>query len=141
MRRALALAETRLGETGPNPAVGCVIVKDGEVIAEAVTGLGGRPHAETQALEAAGEAARGAEVYVSLEPCAHHGQTPPCAEALVRAAPARVIIACRDADPRTNGRGVEALRAAGIAVEEGALEDEARRLNADFFRRVAGRDG
>ncbi len=135
MRRAVALAAARAGRTGENPSVGCVIVKDGEVLAEAATAEGGRPHAETQALEIAGEAARGADIYVSLEPCAHHGVTPPCADALVRAAPARVIVAVRDPDPRTNGAGVARLEEAGIAVAEGVLEDEARAVNTAFFAR------
>lgn len=135
MMRALALAEPMRGRTAPNPAVGCVIVKKGKVVGEAATAPGGRPHAETQALEKAGTRAKGADVYVSLEPCAHHGVTPPCAEALVQAQPARVIIACRDDDPRTNGQGIEILKKAGIEVTEGVLEAEARAQNATFFAR------
>lgn len=135
MRRAVALAAARAGRTGENPSVGCVIVRNGEVIAEAATAEGGRPHAETQALEIAGAAARGADIYVSLEPCAHHGVTPPCADALIRAAPARVIVAVRDPDPRTNGAGIAKLTQAGITVIEGVLEDEARAVNPAFFDR------
>lgn len=133
---ALALAFSGLGTTAPNPSVGCVIAKDGKVIAKAVTAPGGRPHAEAQALETAGKAARGADVYVTLEPCSHHGQTPPCAEALVRAGVARVLIASHDPDPRVSGRGVAMLREAGITVFEGVREVQGDALNAGFFTRL-----
>lgn len=133
---ALALAFSGLGTTAPNPSVGCVIARNGHVIATAVTAPGGRPHAEAQALESAGEAARGADVYVTLEPCSHHGQTPPCAEALIRAGVARVFIASGDPDPRVSGRGVAMLRAAGIAVIEGVRQAAGDTLNAGFFTRV-----
>lgn len=137
MDAALALAYARLGQTAPNPSVGCVIVRDRRVIAAAATAPGGRPHAETQALEAAGAAARGARAYVTLEPCAHHGQTPPCAAALIEAGVAEVIIACGDPDPRVAGRGAAMLREAGISVIEGLRRAEAEALNAGFFTRIA----
>ncbi|MFM7688155.1 MAG: bifunctional diaminohydroxyphosphoribosylaminopyrimidine deaminase/5-amino-6-(5-phosphoribosylamino)uracil reductase RibD [Alphaproteobacteria bacterium] len=136
MRAALALARRGLGNAWPNPAVGCVLVKDGRVIGRGWTQPGGRPHAETEALRRAGEAARGATAYVTLEPCSHHGRTPPCCEALAGAGIARVVMAMRDPDPRVNGRGLAMLRGAGIVVEEGLLEGEARALNAGFFRRI-----
>lgn len=136
MDAALALAFSGLGSTAPNPSVGCVITKNGKVIATAVTAPGGRPHAEAQALETAGEAARGADVYVTLEPCSHQGHTPPCAEALVRAGVARVLIACGDPDPRVSGRGIAMLREAGIGVIEGVRQAEGDALNAGFFTRV-----
>ena len=136
MRAALALARRGLGNAWPNPAVGCVLVKDGHVIGRGWTQPGGRPHAETEALRRAGEAARGATAYVTLEPCSHHGRTPPCCEALAEAGITRVVMAMRDPDSRVNGRGLAMLRGAGIAVEEGLLEAEARALNAGFFRRI-----
>ena len=136
MRAALALARRGLGNAWPNPAVGCVLVKDGRVIGRGWTQPGGRPHAETEALRRAGEAARGATAYVTLEPCSHHGRTPPCCEALAEAGITRVVMAMRDPDSRVNGRGLAMLRGAGIAVEEGLLEAEARALNAGFFRRI-----
>jgi diaminohydroxyphosphoribosylaminopyrimidine deaminase/5-amino-6-(5-phosphoribosylamino)uracil reductase len=136
MRAALALARRGLGNAWPNPAVGCVLVKDGRVIGRGWTQPGGRPHAETEALRRAGNAARGATAYVTLEPCSHHGRTPPCCEALAGAGIARVVMAMRDPDPRVNGRGLAMLRGAGIVVEEGLLEAEARALNAGFFRRI-----
>lgn len=137
MDAALALAYARLGRTAPNPSVGCVIVRDRRVIASAATAPGGRPHAETQALEAAGDAARGARVYVTLEPCAHHGQTPPCAAALIDARVGEVVIACRDPDLRVAGRGAGMLREAGIVVLEGVRQGEAEALNVGFFTRIA----
>ncbi|MFC5315929.1 bifunctional diaminohydroxyphosphoribosylaminopyrimidine deaminase/5-amino-6-(5-phosphoribosylamino)uracil reductase RibD [Azospirillum rugosum] len=136
MRAALALASRGLGNTWPNPAVGCVIVRDGVVVGRGWTQPGGRPHAETEALARAGEAARGATAYVTLEPCNHYGKTPPCALALVEAGVARVVVACGDPDPRVAGGGLERLRAAGIAVTTGVLEDEAWALNEGFFRRI-----
>jgi diaminohydroxyphosphoribosylaminopyrimidine deaminase/5-amino-6-(5-phosphoribosylamino)uracil reductase len=116
MRGAIALARRAAGTTWPNPAVGCVIVKDGHVIAQGMTAPGGRPHAETQALAMAGAQARGATAYVSLEPCSHYGQTPPCALALIEAGIARVVIAAQDPDSRVNGAGIAMLRDAGIEV-------------------------
>jgi diaminohydroxyphosphoribosylaminopyrimidine deaminase/5-amino-6-(5-phosphoribosylamino)uracil reductase len=136
MRAALALARRGLGNAWPNPSVGCVIVRDGRVIGRAVTAPGGRPHAEPLALAMAGEAARGATAYVTLEPCCHHGRTPPCTDALIAAGLARVVIATRDPDPRVNGAGIVRLRAAGIVVEEGLLASEAEDINAGFFSRV-----
>lgn len=136
MALALALGARGLGQVWPNPAVGCVIVKDGAVLGRGWTQPGGRPHAETGALAQAGAAARGATAYVSLEPCAHHGQTPPCAAALVTAGVARVVTALTDPDPRVAGRGHAMLRAAGIAVTEGVMADEARRAQAGFLTRV-----
>jgi diaminohydroxyphosphoribosylaminopyrimidine deaminase / 5-amino-6-(5-phosphoribosylamino)uracil reductase len=136
MHHALMLAERVLGTTAPNPAVGCVIVKDGIVIGRGRTASGGRPHAETEALAQAGETARGATAYVSLEPCAHTGQTPPCTEALIHAGIARVVAAVEDPDPRVGGRGFQRLREAGIEVLTGICAQEAAALNAGFFKRV-----
>ncbi len=137
MRAALALARRGIGNTWPNPPVGCVIVREGRVVGRAVTAPGGRPHAETAALEMAGEAARGATVYVTLEPCCHWGQTPPCTDALIAAGVARVVVAIRDPDPRVDGAGLARLREAGVAVEEGILTDEASETIAGFQSRVA----
>jgi diaminohydroxyphosphoribosylaminopyrimidine deaminase/5-amino-6-(5-phosphoribosylamino)uracil reductase len=136
MRAALTLAARGLGQVAPNPAVGCLIVKDGRVVGRGWTQPGGRPHAETEALKQAGAAARGATVYVTLEPCAHHGRTPPCAEALVEAGVARVVAALEDPDTRVAGRGLEILRKAGIAVEAGVARTQAERLNAGFLKRI-----
>ena len=136
MRIALDLARAMLGLTTPNPAVGCVIVRDGRIVGRGATAAGGRPHAETVALAQAGARARGATAYVSLEPCAHHGQTPPCARALVSAGVARVVLGCRDPYPAVRGRGVAILRAAHVAVTAGVLEDQCLRLNEGFFTRV-----
>ncbi|SLN44893.1 bifunctional diaminohydroxyphosphoribosylaminopyrimidine deaminase/5-amino-6-(5-phosphoribosylamino)uracil reductase RibD [Oceanibacterium hippocampi] len=136
MDLALGLAARGLGQVWPNPAVGCVLVRDGRVVGRGWTQPGGRPHAETEALARAGDAARGATAYVTLEPCAHHGRTGPCAEALARAGVARVVHALRDPDPRVDGGGAALLRAAGIAVEEGVGEAAARRLNAGFLSRL-----
>jgi diaminohydroxyphosphoribosylaminopyrimidine deaminase/5-amino-6-(5-phosphoribosylamino)uracil reductase len=137
MAHALRLAARGLGQTWPNPAVGCVIVAGGRAVGRGWTQPGGRPHAETVALAQAGPAARGATAFVTLEPCAHHGRTPPCAEALIAAGVARVVTAAGDPDPRVAGCGHAMLRAAGIAVAEGVLAAEARRLNAGFLLRVA----
>lgn len=136
MRHALGLAARNLGRTWPNPAVGAVLVKNGHVIGRGWTQMGGRPHAESVALQQAGAEAHGATLYVTLEPCAHTGQTPPCAEAVARAGIARAVVACRDPDARVDGRGVAMLRQAGIAVTEGVLEAEAQALNAGFFSRI-----
>ncbi len=139
MTAALALARRGLGATWPNPAVGCVLVRpdlDGRVVGRGWTQPGGRPHAEVEALRRAGSLARGATAYVSLEPCAHHGKTPPCADALAAAGVARVVSAVEDPDPRVAGRGLAILRQAGIAVTEGVCETEAREINAGFFLRV-----
>jgi diaminohydroxyphosphoribosylaminopyrimidine deaminase / 5-amino-6-(5-phosphoribosylamino)uracil reductase len=136
MAHALRLAARGLGNTWPNPSVGCVIVKDRRILGRGWTQPGGRPHAEVRALAQAGAAADGATVYVTLEPCAHHGHTPPCAEALIAARVARVVTALTDPDPRVSGRGHAMLRAAGIVVTEGVLGPEATRLNAGFLKRV-----
>ena len=136
MRAALALARRGLGSTWPNPSVGCVIVRDGRVVGRAVTAPGGRPHAERAALAVAGEAARGATAYVTLEPCCHWGRTPPCTDALIEAGIARVVIAVHDPDSRVNGQGVARLRAAGIEVTEGVLRAEAEDVLAGFATRL-----
>ena len=133
MRQALNLAERGLGQVAPNPAIGCVIVKTGRLIARGWTQPGGRPHAEHEALARAGADAKGADIYVTLEPCAHHGETPPCADALIEAGVARVICAQRDPDLRVNGRGIKKLRAANIEVIEDVLHDEAAFLNAGYL--------
>lgn len=136
MRLALVLGARGLGRVAPNPAVGCVIVRDGVVVGRGWTQPGGRPHAEVRALAQAGTAARGATAYVTLEPCAHHGVTPPCAGALVAAGVARVVTAMTDPDPRVAGRGHSMLRAAGIAVREGVEAAAAAHAHEGFVRRV-----
>jgi len=136
MQGALALARRALGETWPNPAVGCVLVKNGVVVGRGRTAPGGRPHAEAAALAAAGAAARGATAYVTLEPCAHHGKTPPCAQALIDAGVARVVYAVDDPDPRVNGGGAAMLAKAGITCARGVRAAEAEVVNAGFFMRV-----
>src|SRR3954454_17204901 len=133
MRTAIALARRGLGDVWPNPAVGCVIVRDGRVVGRGWTQPGGRPHGETEALARAGEAARGATAYVSLEPCCHWGRTPPCTGALIAAGIQRVVVALEDPDPRVAGEGVRRLRAAGLEVETGLCEAEAAEINAGFF--------
>lgn len=140
MRSALGLARRGLGQVWPNPAVGCLLVQGGRVVGRGRTAPGGRPHAETAALAEAGAAARGATAYVTLEPCAHTGRTPPCAIALAAAGVARVVVALEDPDPRVNGRGIEILRLAGVEVTVGCLAREAMALNRGFLSRVtAGR--
>jgi diaminohydroxyphosphoribosylaminopyrimidine deaminase/5-amino-6-(5-phosphoribosylamino)uracil reductase len=136
MHAALGLAQRGLGQVWPNPAVGCVIVNEGRVVGRGWTQPGGRPHAETEALARAGDAAKGAAAYVSLEPCSHYGKTPPCAEALIAARVSRVVIAVEDPDPRVSGQGAARLRAAGIAVETGLCAAEAGDLNAGFLCRI-----
>jgi diaminohydroxyphosphoribosylaminopyrimidine deaminase/5-amino-6-(5-phosphoribosylamino)uracil reductase len=136
MRAALALARRNLGAVWPNPAVGCVLVRDGVVVGRGWTQPGGRPHAETEALARAGAAAAGATAYVTLEPCSHHGQTPPCADALIAAKVARVVAAIEDPDPRVSGGGFTKLKQAGIAVETGVCAAEAAEINAGFLMRV-----
>ncbi|MGD0142154.1 MAG: bifunctional diaminohydroxyphosphoribosylaminopyrimidine deaminase/5-amino-6-(5-phosphoribosylamino)uracil reductase RibD [Rhizomicrobium sp.] len=137
MRHALGLAGRALGRVSPNPAVGCVIVSpDGSIVGRGHTQDGGRPHAEAVALAQAGQAARGATAYVTLEPCVHLGQTPPCAEALIRAGVARVVAAIEDPDPRVKGGGFAMLRKAGIEVVVGTLKNEAGQINEGFFRRI-----
>ena len=136
MRRALDLAQTMRGHVWPNPPVGCVIVKDGVPVAEATTHAGGRPHAERKALDQAGVNARGATLYVTLEPCCHWGKTPPCTDAIIDAGVARVVAAIHDPDPRVNGGGFAKLRHAGVAVSIGACAYEARQLMSGFFHRI-----
>ncbi|WP_298932692.1 bifunctional diaminohydroxyphosphoribosylaminopyrimidine deaminase/5-amino-6-(5-phosphoribosylamino)uracil reductase RibD [uncultured Ruegeria sp.] len=133
MALALSLGQRGQGRCWPNPAVGCVIVQDGRIVGRGWTQPGGRPHAETEALTQAGAAARGATAYVSLEPCAHHGKTPPCAEALIAAGVGRVVAALEDSDPRVAGQGFAMLRDAGIKVETGVLADQAALHLAGFF--------
>ncbi len=133
MRMAVDLAQHRVGLTGANPAVGCIIVRAGELIAAAVTGEGGRPHAEEQALAAAGDQAQGATAYVTLEPCgARTSGSPSCADLLARANVARVVIACRDVSPFAAGQGAERLQAAGVALDTGLLAEEAEQLYEDY---------
>lgn len=140
MKMALRLAARGRGFTSPNPMVGAVVVDAGAVAGAGWHRRAGTPHAEMLALEEAGDRARDATIFVSLEPCAHHGRTPPCADALIDAGVARVVAAARDPDPRTSGKGFARLREAGIEVREGVLEPEARRLNeAFFFHRQTGR--
>jgi diaminohydroxyphosphoribosylaminopyrimidine deaminase / 5-amino-6-(5-phosphoribosylamino)uracil reductase len=136
MAHALRLAARGLGNVWPNPAVGCVLVKDGLIVGRGWTQPGGRPHAEVRALQQAAALAESATAYVTLEPCAHHGQTPPCAEALIAAKVARVVTALTDPDPRVSGKGHAMLRAAGITVTEGVMTAEATHLNAGFLKRV-----
>jgi diaminohydroxyphosphoribosylaminopyrimidine deaminase/5-amino-6-(5-phosphoribosylamino)uracil reductase len=136
MTSALNLARRGLGRVAPNPAVGALIVKDGAVIGRGVTASGGRPHAEVLALREAGDAARGATLYVTLEPCSHHGRTPPCADAIIAAGIARVVSAIEDPDPRVAGQGHARLRAAGIEIELGMLANAARRANLGHILRV-----
>lgn len=137
MTRALRLAERGLYSTSPNPRVGCVIVREGRVVGEGFHERAGGPHAEALALAAAGEAARGAMAYVTLEPCAHHGRTPPCADALIAAGIARVVVAMEDPNPVVSGRGIARLTEAGIRVETGLMESEARALNPGFIARMS----
>ena len=136
MAAALSLAARNLGDTWPNPSVGCVIVNNGLIVGRGWTQSGGRPHAETEALKRAGASAKGATAYVTLEPCSHHGKTPPCADALIAAGIARVVVATGDPDLRVCGQGIAKLKAAGILVEQGLCKAEADRLNAGFFLRV-----
>ncbi len=139
MRAALSLAARGLGRTAPNPAVGCVLVKEGRVVGRGWTQAGGRPHAETEALGRAGAAARGACAYVTLEPCSHHGQTPPCTQALIEAGIARCVVALEDTDPRVTAKGLAKLREAGIEVVLGPGAAAAAELNAGYLTRQ--RDG
>jgi diaminohydroxyphosphoribosylaminopyrimidine deaminase/5-amino-6-(5-phosphoribosylamino)uracil reductase len=135
MRAALALARRGLGRTWPNPAVGCVIVKNDRAVGQGWTQPGGRPHAETEALAMASADAAGATAYVTLEPCSHHGRTPPCTGALIGAGVTRVVVACGDPDPRVSGRGFAALQEANVTVTHGVLQAEAERLNRGFLKR------
>ncbi|WP_339914405.1 bifunctional diaminohydroxyphosphoribosylaminopyrimidine deaminase/5-amino-6-(5-phosphoribosylamino)uracil reductase RibD [uncultured Brevundimonas sp.] len=137
MRRAIDMALARMGETWPNPAVACVLVRDGVVVAEAATAPGGRPHAEEQAIPAAGDKARGATAYVTMEPCgARSSGRTSCAQFLVEAGVARVVIAAVDPSPFASGRGVERLRQAGLTVETGLLSDDAAVLYEGYLHRL-----
>ena len=136
MRAALALARRGLGTTWPNPSVGCVIVRDGGVVGRGTTAPGGRPHAEAVALAMAGDRAKGATAYVTLEPCCHWGRSPPCTDALIAAGIARAVIGATDPDSRVNGQGLAKLRDAGIAVETGLLEAEALETLIGFNHRI-----
>ena len=136
MQRALELAQRGIFSTAPNPRVGCVLVKGDEAVGEGWHVRAGEAHAEAHALREAGEKARGATAYITLEPCAHQGRTPPCADALIAAGIARAVVACRDPNPLVAGQGIARLQAAGIAVTEGVCEEEAQRLNRGFFRRI-----
>src|ERR1700738_1167731 len=136
MRAALALARRSLGRTWHNPAVGCVIVRDGRVIARGRTQDGGRPHGEADAIAHATGSLKGATAYVTLEPCSHHGRSPPCADALIAAGVARVVSALEDPDPRVKGQGHARLKAAGIAVEVGEGAAQAAEINAGFLLRM-----
>jgi len=136
MQAALALARRGLGTVWPNPAVGCVIVKEGRVVGRGWTQPGGRPHGETEALRRAGEGAVGATAYVSLEPCCHWGQTPPCVDALIAAGIRRVVVPLEDPDPRVAGGGLRRLHEAGLEVETGLCAAEAAEVNAGFFSRL-----
>jgi len=136
MVRALQLAERGLWTTSPNPRVGCVLVRDGEIVGEGWHEKAGEPHAEIHALRATGDRARGATAYVTLEPCSHHGRTPPCAEALIAAGVSRVVAAMSDPNPLVAGQGLAMLRAAGIETASGLLESEARELNIGFVSRM-----
>jgi len=136
MKRALALARRGLGRTSPNPAVGCVIVRNGVIVGTGWHKKAGTPHAEIHALEMAGEHARGADVYVTLEPCCHTGKTPPCSQALIRAGVRRVVAGMADPNPRVSGGGLAELEAAGIEVVRGILEEECRDLNRPFIKQI-----
>lgn len=136
MSRAIQLARQGLYSTHPNPRVGCVLVRDGEVVGEGAHLRAGGPHAEVVALQAAGERARGATAYVTLEPCSHHGRTPPCADALIRAGVTRVVAAMVDPNPRVSGRGLKRLQQAGIETTSGVLETDAAALNPGFIHRM-----
>lgn len=136
MARAIRLAEQGLYTTHPNPRVGCVLVRDGAIVGEGFHRRAGEPHAERHALAAAGERAHGATAYVTLEPCCHHGRTPPCSDGLIEAGVARVVVAMTDPNPRVAGQGIAQLRAAGIQVDQGVLEAQAQALNPGFVARM-----
>ncbi len=137
MQRALDLSLLAAGRTSPNPMVGCVIVRDGQIVGEGYHARAGTPHAEVHALQAAGEKAKGADVYVTLEPCSHFGRTPPCADALIRAGVKRVCVALTDPNPLVNGQGLQRLKDAGIMVETGILAEKAQRINEAFIKTVS----
>src|SRR5437870_944268 len=137
MRRALELAERGRGAVEPNPLVGAVVVRDGRAVGEGWHQRYGQAHAEVHALAAAGRDARGATLYITLEPCCHQGKTPPCTDAILRAGVARVVAAMSDPFPEVAGKGTQQLRAAGISVESGVGEQQARRLNAPYLKSLA----
>ena len=136
MKRTLELARRGEGLVSPNPLVGAVLVNDGRVVGEGYHRYDLLKHAESYAIDAAGKLARGATLYCNLEPCCHHGRTPPCTDSLIEAGIARAVIAVKDPDPRVNGRGIEQLREAGVEVEVGLLEDRAQRLNESYFKSI-----
>ena len=136
MSRALRLAERGLNTTTPNPRVGCVVVRDGRIVGEGWHERAGEPHAEVHALRAAGANAKGATAYVSLEPCSHHGRTPPCTEALIASGVTRVVAALQDPNPKVGGEGLRRLHAAGIQTQSGLLEEQAREINIGFVSRM-----
>ncbi len=139
MQMALRLARRGLGLTWPNPSVGCIIVsKSGYIVGRGFTGRGGRPHGETVALKQAGQAAKGSTAYITLEPCAHHGQTPPCAQSLINSGIDRAVVAITDPDSRVGGKGIEMLTQAGIKVDLGVCQDKAQKANQGFFNRIVG---
>ncbi|NPA32602.1 MAG: bifunctional diaminohydroxyphosphoribosylaminopyrimidine deaminase/5-amino-6-(5-phosphoribosylamino)uracil reductase RibD [Aquificae bacterium] len=133
MKRALELAKSRKGYTHPNPTVGAIVVKEGKVVSEGVHERAGSPHAEVVAIERAGQKARGATLYVTLEPCSHWGRTPPCTDLIIRSGISRVVVATTDPNPLVSGKGIKKLKESGIEVEVGVLEEEAKELNEDFF--------
>jgi|CXWL01.1.fsa_nt_gi diaminohydroxyphosphoribosylaminopyrimidine deaminase/5-amino-6-(5-phosphoribosylamino)uracil reductase len=133
MQVALSLARRQLGQTHPNPNVGAILVKDGQIIAQGITATGGRPHAETIAINNAGDRASGATLYVTLEPCSHHGKTPPCVDAIISAGIKTVVISCRDKNPEVSGNGITALKNAGIEVIENICTKEGLEVNKGFF--------
>lgn len=136
MARAIRLAELGRYTTQPNPLVGCVLVRDGDIVGEGVHRRAGEPHAERLALAEAGEKARGATAYVTLEPCCHHGRTPPCSDGLIEAGIGRVVVAMRDPNPKVSGQGIAQLEAAGIPVTQGVMTDQAMDLNPGFISRM-----
>lgn len=140
MRQALELAAQGIGRTSPNPPVGCVLVRGAEVVGRGFHPRAGEPHAEVLALRQAGERAQGATAYITLEPCAHYGRTPPCAQALIEAGVARVVVATTDPNPQVSGRGLEQLARAGVAVTTGLLRDEAERQQEVFRHWIAHRE-
>ncbi|WP_435685885.1 bifunctional diaminohydroxyphosphoribosylaminopyrimidine deaminase/5-amino-6-(5-phosphoribosylamino)uracil reductase RibD [Sedimenticola selenatireducens] len=137
MARAIRLAEQGIYTTHPNPRVGCVLVREGEIVGEGFHRRAGEPHAERNALAEAGERARGATAYVTLEPCCHHGRTPPCSDGLIEAGVTRVVVAMTDPNPRVAGQGIAQLEAAGIRVDQGVMTDQAMALNPGFIARMS----
>src|SRR5690606_6255683 len=136
MKIALELAKTAKGKTNPNPMVGAVIVKDGVIVGSGLHRKAGEPHAEVHAFQMAGEHAKGATLYVTLEPCSHYGKTPPCANLVKSSGVRRVVVATKDPNPQVAGRGIQIIKDAGIEVEVGVLEEEARRLNERFIHNI-----